>query len=143
VVCRHGCPWYQRFFNEDYFRIYGPRLSPDRTAGEVDGIVELLGLPAGAKILDLCCGHRRHAIPLAERGYQMTGLDLSEVFLRHAREAAEARGVEVRWVRSDMRDVPFEAEFDAVLNLFTASPPSVTSRARRRIKRFWSRYGRR
>jgi ubiquinone/menaquinone biosynthesis C-methylase UbiE len=86
----------------------------------VEGVLELLGLPAGANILDLCCGHGRHAIPLAQRGYQVTGLDLSEVFLRYARDKAAARGVEVRWVQADMREVPFEGEFDAVLNLFTA-----------------------
>jgi SAM-dependent methyltransferase len=86
----------------------------------VEGVLELLGLPAGAKILDLCCGHGRHAIPLAQRGYGVTGLDLSEVFLRYARDEAAARGVEVRWVQADMREIPFEGEFDAVLNLFTA-----------------------
>ncbi len=50
----------------------------------------------------------------------MTGQDLSAVFLEHARAAAEAEGVAVRWVESDMRQIPFENEFDAVINIFTA-----------------------
>lgn len=57
---------------------------------------------------------------LAKRGFRVTGQDLSEVFLEHARATAEAEGVDVRWVHGDMRRIPFEDEFDAVINMFTA-----------------------
>jgi SAM-dependent methyltransferase len=113
-------PWYQVFFGEDYLRIYGLFLSPERTEHDVEGIDKLLALPPGSTVLDLCCGHGRHAIPLAQRGYQVTGQDLSEVFLQQARAAADAQRVQVRWVHSDMRSIPFENEFDAVINIFTA-----------------------
>jgi len=112
-------PWYRTFFGEDYLRIY-QFLTPERTEREVEGIVKLLGLPKGRAILDLCCGHGRHTVSLAKQGYRMTGQDLSMVFLKHAREAAEAQGVAVQWVESDMRQIPFEEEFDAVINIFTA-----------------------
>ena len=112
-------PWYKTFFGEDYLRIYD-FLTPERTGREVEGIVRLLGLPQGSSILDLCCGHGRHAVELAKRGFRVTGQDLSEVFLEHARAAAEAEGVDVQWVQSDMRSIPFEGEFDAVINIFTA-----------------------
>jgi SAM-dependent methyltransferase len=95
-------------------------LTPDRTQREVDGIVNLLALPQGSSILDLCCGHGRHAIPLAQRGYKVTGQDLSEVFLHEAEKEAQARGVHVHWLHGDMRNIPFEKEFDAVINIFTA-----------------------
>src|SRR2546422_6505853 len=52
--------------------------------------------PQGSSILDLCCGHGRHAIPLAQRGYKVTGQDLSEVFLREAEKEAQAQSVNVR-----------------------------------------------
>ncbi len=113
-------PWYKAYFGEDYLRIYASFLPPDRTLREVDGIVNLLALPQGSSILDLCCGHGRHAIPLAQRGYQVTGLDLSEVFLRKAETEARAQGVHVHWMHSDMRNIPFEKEFDAAINIFTA-----------------------
>src|SRR5437762_2029352 len=70
-------PWYASFFGEEYFHIYGSMLSDERTAREVEGIGKLLALPPGSQILDLACGHGRHAIPLAERGYRVTGQDLS------------------------------------------------------------------
>jgi SAM-dependent methyltransferase len=113
-------PWYETFFGADYFRIYEPMLTRERTEREVEGIVALLNLPPGSRILDLCCGHGRIAIPLAERGYAVTGQDLSEIFLERARRDAEARGVSIPWVRSDMREIPFTEEFDAVINIFTS-----------------------
>jgi len=113
-------PWWKTFFGEDYLHIYEPILTPERTRREVDGIVNLLGLPQGSSILDLCCGHGRHAIPLAQRGYQVTGQDLSEVFLREAETEAQVQGVHVRWIHGDMRNIPFEHEFDAAINIFTA-----------------------
>jgi SAM-dependent methyltransferase len=113
-------PWYESFFGEDYLRIYEPVLTAERTKREVDGIVNLLALPEGSNILDLCCGHGRHAIPLAQRGYKVTGQDLSEVFQREAEKEARMRGVHVDWLHSDMRNIPFENEFDAVINIFTA-----------------------
>jgi SAM-dependent methyltransferase len=111
--------WYKTFFGEDYLRMYD-FLTPERTEREVEGIVNLLALPPGSTILDLCCGHGRHAIALAKQGYRVTGLDLSEVFLQHARSEAEAQGIQVRWMHGDMRNIPFENEFDAVINIFTA-----------------------
>jgi len=113
-------PWYVEYFGEDYFRIYESVLAPERAAIEAGQIIERLGLPPGGAILDLCCGHGRLSIPLAQAGYRVTGLDLSEVFLERAqRDAAEAQ-VEIRWIRSDMREIPCEPEFDAVINMFTA-----------------------
>ncbi len=113
-------PWYKAFFGEDYLRIYAPFLPPERTEREVIGIVNLLNLAPASSILDLCCGHGRHAIPLAQLGYQITGQDLSEIFLRRAQADAKAQDAKARWVQSDMRTIPFENEFDAVINIFTS-----------------------
>jgi SAM-dependent methyltransferase len=112
--------WFESFFGADYFEIYRDFFTPEATAADVEGIVSLLGLSPGARVLDLACGHGRHAVPLAARGFDVTGFDLSELVLERARAEAAARGVAVRWQRGDMRELPFEAEFDAVINVFTA-----------------------
>ena len=70
-------PWYVDFFGEDYLRIHRPYLTAERTEQEAIGILQLLNLPEGSRVLDLACGHGRHAIPLAAVGFAMTGLDLS------------------------------------------------------------------
>jgi SAM-dependent methyltransferase len=112
--------WYTEFFGEDYLRIYDSILPPKRAEREVDKIVERLELRPGSAILDLCCGHGRHAVALAERGYRVTGLDLSTFFLEKAAAAAAEAGVDLRLVHGDMRHIPFEEEFDAVINMFSA-----------------------
>ena len=112
--------WYKIYFGEDYLQKNEPVLTPERTKREVDGIDNLLGLPQGSSILDLCCGHGRHAIPLAQRGYKVTGQDLSQVFLHEAEKEVQAQNVHVHWLHGDMRNIPFEKEFDAVINIFTA-----------------------
>lgn len=112
--------WYEAFFGKDYFDIYGDAFPPERTIAQVDSIVSLLGLRDDARVLDLACGHGRHSILLSKRGFNVTGYDLSEVFLDRARAEAEAQGVSVRWIQGDMRELPFEAEFDAAINVFTS-----------------------
>lgn len=113
-------PWYQEFAGADYLRIYSPFLPPERSARETASISRLLNLAPNSSILDLCCGHGRHTLPLARRGYRMTGLDLNQFFLQRAQEEAETQNIKATWVHSDMRDIPFKNEFDAVINIFTS-----------------------
>jgi len=112
--------WYDEFFDEHYLDYWAQILPPERTDREIAFIVEKLALRPGAAILDLCCGQGRHAIELARLGYRITGLDLTPFLLEAGERAAQAAGVDVRFVQGDMRRIPFEGEFDAVINLFTA-----------------------
>jgi 2-polyprenyl-3-methyl-5-hydroxy-6-metoxy-1,4-benzoquinol methylase len=111
---------FEGVFNDDYLYFYEDILTPERTAEDVEKIVELLELAPGAEILDCPCGHGRIANALAERGFQVTGLDASEFFLDRARADAEARGVEVEYLQGDMRDLPWRDRFDGLVNWFTS-----------------------
>jgi SAM-dependent methyltransferase len=73
-------------------------------------VAEAVGLPPG-RALDVACGEGRNAVWLAEQGWQVTGVDFSDVALAKARLLAEARGVEAHaeWVHADLlayRPVP-------------------------------------
>jgi SAM-dependent methyltransferase len=73
------------------------------------------------RILDAGCGYGRIAIPLAARGYQVTGLDLSEPLVRSARTEARAQGVRLPLAIGSMTRLPFSDEsFDAVICLWSA-----------------------
>src|SRR5690606_30638800 len=65
----------------DYLHFYGQTLTPERSAREVALIRTLLNLRPGDEVLDLACGHGRLAVPMAELGMRVTGLDRSEGFL--------------------------------------------------------------
>jgi SAM-dependent methyltransferase len=110
---------FEGVFDEDYLYFYEEMLN-ERTPEEVERIVELFGIEPGAEILDCPCGHGRIANPLAERGFRMTGLDRTELFLERGREDAAARGVEVEYVQGDMRGLPWRDRFDGLLNWFTS-----------------------
>jgi 2-polyprenyl-3-methyl-5-hydroxy-6-metoxy-1,4-benzoquinol methylase len=110
---------FEGVFDEDYLYFYEGFLA-ERTPEEVERIVELLELPPGAEILDCPCGHGRISNALAERGFRVTGLDTTELFLERAREDAAARGVEVDYVHGDMRELPWRERFDALVNWFTS-----------------------
>jgi SAM-dependent methyltransferase len=106
-------------FDADYLYFFAERLE-QRSDAEADLIWNLAGLDAGMEVLDLACGHGRIANRLAERGCRVTGLDVTESFLRRARQDAASRGVTVDYVQGDMRDLPWRRRFDRVINWYTA-----------------------
>lgn len=113
-------PWYRRFFSRDYLDAYAYHFTAERAAGEVTMAERALALSKGDRVLDLCCGQGRHSIELARRGYAVTSLDLSAEYLRLAEAGAEAAGVRIETVAADMREIPFEGHFDAVVNMFSS-----------------------
>jgi SAM-dependent methyltransferase len=113
-------PWWERFFDEDYVFLYSAALTPERSESEVAGAAALLRLKPGARVLDLCCGDGRHAIPLQRRGFAVTGVDSSAPLLRAALKRAEIVGARPLLVRADARALPLRAGFDAALLLFNS-----------------------
>jgi len=65
----------------------------------------------GGPVLELACGTGRIAIPIAERGVRVTGLDISESMLAHARRKAAEKGVTIEWVRADCRHFKLNRRF--------------------------------
>jgi SAM-dependent methyltransferase len=108
------------FFGEEYLHFSELILTPERTQAEVEQIVSLLDLPKGAKILDLGCGQGRISIPLSQKGYTVTGFDGSPELFAAALRRADEVGTEVQLIHGDMRELDFDSEFDAVINLGTA-----------------------
>lgn len=85
------------------------------TTQEVDFLVDALGLEPGMRVLDVGCGPGRHALALARRGIEVHGVDLSDDFVALARESAA--DLPATFEVLDVRDLAFEAEFDAAICL--------------------------
>ena len=105
-------PWYEEVFDDDYLRTV-PFMTPDQTTREVNFIRDALGVRAGGEVLDVACGYGRHAVELAQQGFQVTGLDLSLPLLIKAADHAQKRGLSVNFVHADMRKMTFNGQFDA------------------------------
>jgi len=113
--------WWKTMFDDKYLDTYLHTLTPERTTSEVDYIINAAQLDPSETILDLACGHGRHAIELSRRGYsQITGLDYSGTFIDKAIADAEQAGANIHFMLGDMKDLPFDGQFDTVLLLFTA-----------------------
>jgi SAM-dependent methyltransferase len=107
--------WYEAFFEGGWQEIEADVIPDETTAAEVESIVALLRLQAGERVLDVPTGTGRIAVPLAARGVRVTGVELNERLLDRARADADEDGVEAEWRLGDMRDLPWEGEFDAAL----------------------------
>ncbi len=109
--------WFRTSFGELYPILY-PGRDDASAACEIERLVTLLALAGSrARVLDLGCGHGRHAVALRRLGLRVTGLDLSPELLALARQRGELDG---QLVRGDLRAIPLRAAFDVVLSLFTS-----------------------
>jgi SAM-dependent methyltransferase len=70
------------------------------------------------QLLDVACGEGSFAVGMAEKGFAVTGVDVSPQMITLAQERAENAGVDVDFKVEDMRLLPFEDEFDLVTCFF-------------------------
>ena len=112
--------WFDNFFVLGRYADVLAAIPAERTEREVAFVAEALALQAGARVLDLCCGVGRHTISLAQRGYEMAGLDLNAEALDVARQRAKEAGVGLPFHEADMRHIPYSGELDAVINIFSS-----------------------
>jgi SAM-dependent methyltransferase len=103
--------WYGRFFDGLAVDFWSAAVPPEATADDAAFLWKHLALASGARVLDVPCGDGRLTRPLASRGCVMTGVDISERALSCARMTPETAD----YRRADMRDLPWQDEFDAVV----------------------------
>ena len=114
--------WYEALFH-DYAASYDRESFTQGTSGECDFIESEIGRDRSVPILDIGCGTGRHAIELARRGYQVTGIDLSPAQIRRARTKATAAGVAPELLVGDARALPFRAAFGLAVMLCEGAFP--------------------
>lgn len=86
-----------------------------------DELVPKLEIESGQEMLDIGTGSGNLAIPAAQAGAKVTGVDITPELFDAARKRAADAGVEVEWVEGDAADLPFEdASFDRVGSVFGA-----------------------
>lgn len=110
--------WTSTFFRASVFDPGAPE-AVDAAVSEAAFVWKALGLKPGARVLDVPCGAGRHALELAKRGALVLGVDKTAAYLAAARRAG-ARQPRARFVRGDMRRLPYRGEFDAAMNLWTS-----------------------
>jgi SAM-dependent methyltransferase len=107
--------WYQSFFTPlalDFWRAAVPTAA---TNEEVKFLVQNLAVSPPSRLLDVPSGFGRHALALASRGYQVTGIDIAESAVKEAVQEAQGHGLTtVKFVVGDMRIPPPNGPYDGL-----------------------------
>ncbi|WP_343701835.1 methyltransferase domain-containing protein [Chitinophaga sp.] len=109
--------WFKDWFNSPYYHLLYSNRDEKEAASFIDKLVDYLHPAPGAAMLDVACGRGRHARYLADKGFNVTGIDLSEESIAAARKLENDH---LSFFQHDMR-LPFRINyFDVVFNFFTS-----------------------
>ena len=105
--------------------LYDLAIGPIEAGPDVEWFAGL-ARRTGGPILELGCGTGRIAVPIAQDGHHLVGLDQSAAMLERAERRARRVNVDVRWVEGDMRAFSFDEAFALIfiaLNSFLMLKP--------------------
>ncbi len=112
------------FESEDFWTTYGPIMYDDNLWAEApdvaDYICKIAGLKKGSKVLDAACGIGRISVELAERGLEVTGVDITSSVLEAAKDMAESQKLKIDFIQQDLRYFCRKDYFDCAINLYTS-----------------------
>ncbi len=74
----------------------------------------------GEPVLELGCGTGRITIPIARKGHEITGLDISKQLLERGKEKAEEEDLDIEWIRGDMKDFYLDRKFNLIFVAFNS-----------------------
>lgn len=70
------------------------------------------------KALDICCGAGTNTVYMAQKGFSVTGLDISSQAIKYAKQKAREARVKIRFIVGNALDFPFDdEEFDFVFDM--------------------------
>lgn len=103
------------FFKGIYKEVWKKLMPPALSAAECDFIQEIGDLKEGDKVLDIMCGHGRHALELARRGAVVTAIDNAEEYIKEIQTVAKAEALAVQAFASDVLNAELKDAFDIVV----------------------------
>jgi len=109
--------WFKNWFNSPYYQLLYENRDEKEAAAFLDKLIDYLQPLPGSLMLDVACGRGRHSKYLSDKGFDVTGIDLSEENIRTARAMENDQ---LHFFQHDMR-LPFWINyFDCAFNFFTS-----------------------
>ncbi len=109
--------WFQSWFNSPYYHILYHQRNDEEAELFMDNLCAFLKPSAQARLFDIACGRGRHAIYLNKKGYDVTGIDLSQANIRFAKDFENEH---LHFFVHDMRHLFYINYFEFAFNLFTS-----------------------
>ncbi|MBA2664102.1 MAG: class I SAM-dependent methyltransferase [Bradymonadaceae bacterium] len=113
-------PWWTPFYDDLLAALFLEQTSPDAIDQTIAFIADRLALAPGARIFDQCCGVGRLSLPLAERGYEVVGIDQAGSYIEHAQAQVQTRGLSVAFHTADAFDFVPEKPCAGAINWWTS-----------------------
>jgi SAM-dependent methyltransferase len=101
--------WYSDFFHGLPQEAWRAAQTDEQTQLDLELLVESLEFGPGDRVLDVFCGYGRHALPLAQMGAQVTGVDISAESIAELQQAAKRKNLPITALNADFMNVPTEA----------------------------------
>ena len=109
--------WFKEWFNSPYYHILYTHRDVHEATRFLDHLIAYLKPASNVQMLDLACGRGRHSVYLHSKGFDVTGVDLSEESIRYAHDFEDSG---LRFFVHDMRQLLSANAYDIVFNLFTS-----------------------
>ncbi|MBK8413431.1 MAG: class I SAM-dependent methyltransferase [Bacteroidetes bacterium] len=109
--------WFESWFDSPYYHILYQHRDEAEAEYFLDSLLDFLHPEAHSSMLDLACGKGRHSVYLNEKGYAVTGIDLSEQSIEYCKQFENKN---LSFFVHDMRKLFRVNDFNYVFNLFTS-----------------------
>lgn len=109
--------WFKNWFDTAYYHQLYKNRDTNEASLFIDTLVKKLNPTKESIMLDIGCGKGRHAIQLANLGFNVTGIDLSKASIE---EALKQEKDNLHFYQHDMREIFWINYFDYAFNLFTS-----------------------
>lgn len=109
--------WYKTWFDSDYYHLLYDERDDSEAVRFVDELFNYLNPAPGARMLDLACGRGRYSRYIADKGFDVTGIDLSIANIEFARQFESPN---LSFFTHDMRRLFRTNYFDYIFNFFTS-----------------------
>ena len=104
--------WYESFFSGINCEMWEGAIPEDLSIKEADYLIGVMGIKTGAEILDVPCGYGRLSVPLAKRGFHITGLDISKQFLTELVRKVEEERLSIRTIWGNILTLDITGVYD-------------------------------
>jgi len=109
--------WIEDWFGSEYYALLYKHRDCDEAKLFLDNLISFLNFPSSSRILDCGCGRGRHSVYLSEKGFEVTGIDLSE---KNIQSIQKVETKNLTFYTHDIRNLFRINYYDVVLNLFTS-----------------------